>query len=145
MAKPQYAGFFPHKIKGDHPNKSCVYLIRCGDGYFIWKCQSFLNSVHHTTGDMERWHRSWIKDGHAFSKLMNFILENNIREVEFDPVLFSENPVDLLLKEKSLLMESRHDIKCLNIVFEPHIPGWISDNDREIFNHKNTANETRNE
>lgn len=134
MGLPQYAAIFPHKFREEYPNKSCVYKIWVGDGFFIWKAQSLHNSMYHIGGDMERRIRLGPKPGHLFSKMEEYIISSLATEVEVEVLLQSDDPFELLKLEYTLLQESKENPTCLNVSFLPCTPKWISE---EIINEYN--------
>ena len=104
--------------------------------------------MYHIGGDIERRVRLGPKPGHAFSGLVEYIISDNINELEVEVVLMSENPFDLLKFEYELLCSNKWNQKCLNRLFSPHIPGWINDEYIKQYNDflttKNETHETRN-
>lgn len=118
---------FPCIMPKKYSNSFCIYRINFEEKFIIVKCKSFYDSVLTNMSDIDRKMRLGIEASHHLFKVVNHILKSksNICTIE---ILFQPETVDELLGfESQILNDNRKNKNCLNVLFEPYIPKWISE------------------
>jgi len=118
---------------------SCVFRIDCGNKFFIWKGKEFPKCLVALKADISWKLNDKLKcpSTDRMFKLVNHIRLYRLYILQVTPLFFSETPLEILDFEKQQLHLNQNNTDCLNNIFEPHVPAWISgvkkeDSDNEI-------------
>lgn len=122
---------FDYTINGKYTDQPTVYRMTfgtTGKKFYIFKGKNLGQSVHTICKDIARYRKNGAAPtGHLLEKVVNTVIKGRISFCKVDVLLQTDDVTALLGKEKLTLEQSKADPNCLNIIFEPHVPKWISE------------------
>lgn len=118
---------FPFTYKGPYEGtSSCVFKLRFGTKYFIFKC---LKLNHTAEGLSKQIHRELNipKEDSILFKVVAYVKRARVTMMEVEVIHDADNPVDLLKVEYEQLQKAKKDPNCLNTRFvnNDYYPAWI--------------------
>jgi hypothetical protein len=117
---------FPFTYKEPHDSTSCVFKLKFGTRYFIFKCLKLHASVAGLSKQIHRELRT-PKDDSILFKVVAYVKKARVTMMEVEVIHDADNPVDLLKVEYEQLQKAKKDPNCLNIRFvnNDYYPAWI--------------------
>lgn len=120
---------FRYKFRGEYPNEPSVYKIWVDDKFMIWKGKNLHHSVGFVSKDIDTKLRSGVKDGSHMRRLIEEIIASRVLWIEVELISQHQDPALLLKAEFDALQQEKDNPNCLNVIWEPHLPKWISEED----------------
>lgn len=115
------------------PSCSCVMKLWFGKRYFIWKSKALHQSLTSISKEIDQRLRLGQKPDDIYDGVIKYIRRANVNKFEAEVVFKSDNPQELLVQEYKLLQQGKKDENCLNVKYEPLLPKWIPDIDKDAF------------
>lgn len=131
----------------------CIYKLTNGNKFVIVKAKNLLSSLyliekgyfyflHGGRNNKKKGHKEWEGKNSFYYQFYKHLSRNRSNTTDIEVLFESENALELLKKEQTLLDEHIKDKNCLNSNVIAYIPkyrestgsyGWISKEEHQIF------------
>lgn len=117
-----------------HPSCTCVMKLWFGQKYyFIWKAKALHQSINSVATDIDQRLRHGQKPDDIWDKVIKYVKRSRVTQFEVEVLFKSDNAQEILLREYKLLQEAKNDPNCLNSIYEPLLPKWITEIDKKAY------------
>jgi len=129
--KQNVANPFRISYRDKYRSVMCVYKIWVDDRYFIGSAKALKQHMEHLSIGIDRRLRNGLLPSDIYYDLIVVIKETNVQVIEVEVVSASVSGYDMLKSCYDELQKAKVDPMCINKTFEPYIPSWVPNGDKE--------------
>lgn len=114
------------RIVGETPEKPCVFKLEIGKKFFIWKSPGLVKSLKSMAKDLDRKIQGQCAETDLFVLMVKHMRSYKMYEVRVIPLFSSEKINEILDFEAKQLELAKGNDDCVNVLFEPYKPSWVT-------------------